>query len=244
MTTGIRQNKKQGRVLKQADRQKSMADGLQEMPYEKFERFGAENLTEAELLAIILRTGTKDISALELGRQILSKTGGLSGLYHISPEDLMTLKGIGRIKAVKVTCIAELSRRMARECAREGLKFNTPASVAAYYMEELRHEKREKVLLVLLDSKGLLLKEVLLSTGTVNSSLVSMREIFIEVLKAEAVGFLLLHNHPSGDPSPSGNDREVTELMKKSARLMDVELLDHIIIGDNRYYSFSESRLL
>lgn len=244
MTTGIRQNRKKTKFSKKTDRQKMIADGLEEMPYEKFERFGAGNLTEAELLAIILRTGTKDISALELGRQILSKTEGLSGLYHTSPEELMQLKGIGRVKAVKITCIAELSRRMAMECARDGLQFHTPASVAAYYMEELRHEKREKVLLVLLDSKGLLLKEVLLSTGTVNSSLVSMREIFIEVLKAEAVGFLLLHNHPSGDPSPSGNDREVTELMKKSARLMDVELLDHIIIGDNRYYSFSESRLL
>lgn len=244
MTISIRQNRIQKKESKQEDRQKFMTDGSQEMPYEKFERFGAGSLTEAELLAIILRTGTKDISALELGRQILLKTEGLLGLYHTSPEELMKLKGIGRIKAVKITCIAELSRRMARECARKGLQFNTPASVAAYYMEELRHEKREKVLLVLLDSKGLLLKEVLLSTGTVNSSLVSMREIFIEVLKAEAVGFLLLHNHPSGDPSPSGNDREITELMKKSARLMDVELLDHIIIGDNRYYSFSESRLL
>lgn len=215
-----------------------------EMPYEKFERFGAESLTEAELLAIILRTGTKDISALELGRRILDASGGLSGLNHILTGDLTKIKGIGNVKAVKIRCIAELSRRMAKERARSGLLFDNPMSVAAYYMEELRHEKREKVLLALLDSKGQLLKEVILSTGTVNSSLVSTREVFIEVLKAEAVGFVVLHNHPSGNPAPSGYDTEITELLGQGAKLLNVNMLDHIIIGDNRYYSFLESGLL
>lgn len=213
---------------------------MQEMPYEKFLRFGEQSLTEAELLAIILRTGTKDISAVDLGRQILEMAGSLNGLYHIRLSDLMELRGIGEVKAVKIKCIAELSRRMAKECAKETLIFNNPPSVAAYYMEELRHEKREKVLLVLLDSKGLVLNEVVLSTGTVNASLISNREIFIEVLRAEAVAMVLLHNHPSGNPMPSEQDEAITSLIKKGAKLLDVALIDHIIIGDNRYFSFRE----
>ena len=215
-----------------------------EMPYEKFIRFGERSLTDAELLAVILRTGTKDNSALDLGRQILERTGSLIGLYNTGLDSLMELKGIGQVKAVKIKCLTELSRRMAKECAKDGLTFNSPSSVAAYYMEELRHEKREKVMLILLDSKGLVLKEVTLSTGTVNASLISSREIFIEVLKAEAVGIVLLHNHPSGDPSPSINDRHITSQIKKCAELLDVALIDHIIIGDNRYYSFKEKELL
>lgn len=216
----------------------------QEMPYEKFLRFGAQSLTEAELLAIILRTGTKDVSALDLGRQILKMTSGLNGLYHTGLSKLMELRGIGEVKAVKIKCIAELSRRMSQACAKEGLSFQNPSSVAAYYMEELRHEKREKVLLVLLDSKGLLLKELLISTGTVNASLISTREIFIEVLKAEAVSMVLLHNHPSGNPTPSLQDEDITGLIAQGARLLNVAFIDHIIIGDNRYFSFKEHKLL
>lgn len=215
-----------------------------EMPYEKFIRFGAGSLTEAELLAIILRTGTKDNSAVALGQQILEKSGSLIGLYNTGLNSLMELKGIGQVKAVKIKCIAELSRRMAKECAKEGLTFNSPLTVATYYMEELRHEKREKVMLILLDSKGLVLKEVILSTGTVNASLISTREIFIEVLQAEAVGIVLLHNHPSGDPMPSSNDKYITSQIMKGAELLDVVFVDHIIIGDNRYYSFKEKNLL
>lgn len=215
-----------------------------EMPYEKFVRFGEWSLTEAELLAVILRTGTKDNSAVALGRHILEKAGSLIGLYNIGLDALMEIKGIGQVKAVKIKCIAELSRRMAKECAKDGLKFNSPTTVAAYYMEELRHEKREKVMLILLDSKGQVLKEITLSTGTVNASLISTREIFIEVLKAEAVGIVLLHNHPSGDPMPSDNDRDITLKIKKGAELLNVAFVDHIIIGDNRYYSFKEKELV
>lgn len=215
-----------------------------DMPYEKFIHLGEQSLTEAELLAVILRTGTKDNSAVDLGRQILQTAGSLNGLYNTSLDTLMKLKGIGQVKAVKIKCLAELSRRMSKERARDGLSFNSPSSVAAYYMEELRHEKREKVLLVLLDSKGLVLKELTISMGTVNASLVSTREIFIEVLKAEAVGIVLLHNHPSGNPMPSDKDEEITSMIKKCAKLLDIKFVDHIIIGDNRYFSFLEQNLL
>lgn len=215
-----------------------------ELPYERFMRFGAQNLTDAELLAIILRTGTRQVSALELGKRILEQAGDLNGLRSMSRERLMAIKGIGEVKAVKLKSLAELSGRMAREYAKNRLSFQAPSSVAAYYMERLRHEKRETVFLVLLDSKGRLLREVTVSTGTVNASLVSPREVFLEALKAEAVGMVLLHNHPSGDPSPSEEDKSITRRIRQGAELLDLTLLDHLIIGDCRYFSFLEAGLL
>ena len=215
-----------------------------ELPYERFMRFGAQNLTDAELLAIILRTGTRQVSALELGKRILEQAGDLNGLRSMSRERLMAIKGIGEVKAVKLKSLAELSGRMAQEYAKNRLSFQAPSSVAAYYMERLRHEKRETVFLVLLDSKGRLLREVTVSTGTVNASLVSPREVFLEALKAEAVGMVLLHNHPSGDPSPSEEDKSITRRIRQGAELLDLTLLDHLIIGDCRYFSFLEAGLL
>ena len=215
-----------------------------ELPYERFMRFGAQNLTDAELLAIILRTGTRQVSALELGKRILEQAGDLNGLRSMSRESLMAIKGIGEVKAVKLKSLAELSGRMAQEYAKNRLSFRSPSSVAAYYMERLRHEKRETVFLVLLDSKGRLLREVTVSTGTVNASLVSPREVFLEALKAEAVGMVLLHNHPSGDPSPSEEDKSITRRIRQGAELLDLTLLDHLIIGDCRYFSFLEAGLL
>ena len=145
-----------------------------DMPYEKFLRLGSSALTEAELLAIIIRTGTKDLKPVEIGHKILSlpsvKSYGLSGLYHVTLKELMGIKGIGQVKAVKLKCLAELSMRMAMTTAKKELRFLNPSSVANYYMEKLRHEKKERVMLLLLDSKEQLLGEELLSIGTVSSS--------------------------------------------------------------------------
>lgn len=215
-----------------------------ELPYERFLRFGAQSLTDAELLAVILRTGTRQVSALELGKRILNQAGDLNGLRSMSMESLMAIRGIGEVKAVKLKSLAELSGRMAQEYARGSLSFRAPSSVAAYYMERLRHEKRETVFLVLLDSKGRMIREITVSKGTVNASLVSPREVFIEAIKAEAVGMVLLHNHPSGDPSPSEEDKSITRRIRQGAELLDLALLDHLIIGDCRYFSFLEAGLL
>lgn len=220
----------------------------QDLPYEKFLRFGAENLTEAELLAIVLRTGTKDNSALQLAEQVLGLAKypreGLLGLYDVTLEELMSIKGIGMVKAVKLKCLTELSMRISRESAREGLCFTNARTVANYFMESLRHRKTECVILVCLDSKGQLLQEKKLSDGSVNMSLISPREIFLEALQWKAVNILLVHNHPSGDPTPSKTDRELTENVKFIGEKMDIPLLDHIIIGDNRYSSFRELSFL
>ncbi len=217
-------------------------------PYDKFLSLGAASLTEAELLAIILRTGTKDCSTVELGQQILALAGGghrgLNSLHHVSLEELMGIKGIGQVKAVKIRCLTEFAMRMARESAGERLRFDSPGSVAEYYKETLRHSEQETVLLLLLDNKLQLLEEQILSLGTVKASLLSPREVFIKALRAQAVYLMILHNHPSGDVTPSGKDKEVTHLIKEMGKMIDIPLLDHIIIGDNKYISFKESGLL
>lgn len=220
----------------------------QEMPYEKFLKLGPSSLTEAELLAIIIRTGTTEHTPVELGRKILElpsvRENGLNGLHHVTIKELMGIKGIGQVKAVKLKCLAELSMRMAMTEAKKELQFRKPASVAEYYMERLRHEKKEQVLLLLLDHKACLLKEELLSVGTANASLLSPREVFITALKAEAGNIILLHNHPSGDPTPSRQDLQVTDDIKRIGGMIDIPLIDHIIIGDNKYISFNEAGLL
>lgn len=232
-------------------KEKESADqfcGGEMKPYEKFRTAGPESLTDAELLAIILRTGTKNCSALQLAQQVLrqSECGrkGLLGLYHMSVEQFSGIRGIGPVKAVKLKCITELSRRIASTKAWEEIVFQKSGSVAAYYMEKLRHRGRECVILMLLDSKGHLIREVQLSSGTVRMSLISPRDVFMEALKAEAVQMILIHNHPSGDPSPSREDLRITENLRTLGEQMELPLIDHIIIGDHRYCSFKEKGLL
>lgn len=214
------------------------------MPYERFLKFGAEALTDAELLAIILRTGTKEKSALKLAEEILhlqgSLQGKLVGLYRLSIAQLKSIPGIGEVKAVKVKAIGELARRMAKQSVQEGVRFDRPDKLAELYMESMRHETTERVMLVMLDSKGHMLGEHMVSKGTVNASLISPREIFILALKYEASSIVLIHNHPSGDPTPSKADVQVTGQVKECGKLMNIPLTDHIIIGDHTYSSFKE----
>lgn len=215
------------------------------LPYEKFLSFGPEALTEAELLAIIIRTGTKASSSLDLAKQILElpkKQKGLLGLHELSLQDLMSVKGIGEVKAVKLKCITELSKRLSKANAKKGLQFTNPSSIAAYYMEMMRHLPYEQVILLLLDGKNHLIKEIILSKGTVNASLLSPRDVFQNALEYGAVYLLLIHNHPSGDATPSRQDLELTKRIKELSILMEIPLLDHIIIGDNTYSSLKEQK--
>lgn len=219
-----------------------------ELPYEKFINRGAGSLTDAELLAVILRTGMKNKTAVDLGNAVLNQIAGekygLLGLHYLSLEQLEQIPGIGEVKAVKLKCVAELAVRMAQQNAKEGLCFQKASSVAEYYMESMRHKRTECVLLLLLDMKGRLIKELLLSAGTVNASLLSTREVFLEALRYEAVNLILLHNHPSGECRPSRQDISITEQMKEAGELLDIPVLDHIIIGDHKYFSFKESGYL
>ena len=218
--------------------------GNENMPYEKFIRFGPDALTEGELLAIILRTGTHTRSALEIAEEILSLSDsprtGLLGLYDVPLERLMQIKGVGEVNAVKIKCIAELAMRINITNAKSGLIISKPETIANYFMEKLRHQRKECVILACLDGKGQILKEILLSSGSVNMSLISPREVFLEALRNDAVNVILIHNHPSGDTSPSEADIQSTKRVFDMGQLLDVLLLDHIIIGDNCYFSFRE----
>lgn len=218
------------------------------MPYERFLKFGAESLTDAELLAIILRTGTKEKSALDLAGDILhlqeNMDGKLIGLHQLSINELQSIPGIGEVKAVKVKAIVELALRMAKQSIREKPRFDRPDKLAEYYMERMRHYTTECVMLIMLDNKGHLLGEKLISKGTVSASLLSPREIFILALKFDASSIILMHNHPSGDPTPSRQDRQITGQIYECSKLMNIPLIDHIIIGDHTYSSFQELGLL
>ena len=213
-----------------------------ERPYEKCWNLGAEALSDAELLSVILRTGTREESALELSKRILDQPGGkgLTGLYHLSQHHLTSLRGIGKVKAVQLKCIAELSRRIAKTSSVPDVAFTGPDAIAEYFMEIMRHEEQEKVVLVLLNSGGRLLGWEVISLGTCSQALISPKEIYQIALSYHAVSIVLLHNHPGGDPSPSREDRYLTQRVAKSGELIGIRLLDHIIIGDRRYYSFSE----
>jgi len=215
-----------------------------QLPYEKFLSHGPDQLTESELLAIILRTGTKDANALQVAEQVMelakAPREGLLGLYDVSLEQLQSIRGIGEVKAVKLKCLAELSMRINQASARQGLTFQKSGTVAAYFMEQLRHKQTECVILVCLDTKGQMLKEITMSFGSVRTSLISAREIFLEALNHKAVNILLVHNHPSGDPTPSKSDIHITQVIREMGEKLDIPLLDHIIIGDNKYTSFKE----
>lgn len=215
----------------------------EERPYEKCRKNGPGVLSDAELLAVILRTGTKGRSSVELAREILNCSrvkSNLFGLYHLTACELCGIKGVGQVKAVQIQCIAELSRRMAKAKAGEGRRLTSAKAIADYYMEDFRHLEQEQVFLLMFDNKGMLIRDAMISKGTVSQSCVSPREVFLTALANHAVYVILMHNHPSGEVTPSREDRELTARMWSAGNLLGIALMDHIIIGDRRYYSFRE----
>lgn len=219
----------------------------EERPYEKCMKLGPTALTDAELLAVLLRTGTKGSPSVDMAEEVLRLSKdrkGLLGLHQLSLSQLRSVKGIGTVKAIQIKCIGELSKRIAGRTAEKGLSFNDPQTIADYYMEQLRHEEQEQVRCMMLDTKNHLLGEEMVFKGTVNSSLVSPREIFLTAMSYHAVGILLIHNHPSGDPNPSQADLAITERLRQAGEILGIPLLDHLIIGDCRYLSFREEGIL
>lgn len=219
----------------------------EERPYEKCLRNGPESLSDPELLAVIIRTGSRQESSLSLSKRVLEMDGGdgLLGLLHRSLPELMEIPGIGPVKAVQLLCIGELSRRIWRQAASgEELSFHSPQAIANYYMEEMRHREQEELRAMFFNTKQVLIKELLISRGTVNASLATPREIFIEALRYRAVSLILVHNHPSGDPSPSREDVAFTKRVRLAGEMMGIALLDHIIIGDNAFLSLKERGIL
>lgn len=218
-----------------------------ERPYEKCERSGAGALSNAELLAVLLKTGTRDKTSLSLAMEILAahpSYKGLMGLHHLSRQDLMKIQGIGPVKAVQVLCAVELSKRLARECKCSAPYFCRPEQLAAYFMEEMRNLETEHLYMAALDTSGRLLHDQVVFKGTIRYSVVNPREILRLALQHDASQYVVLHNHPSGDPEPSQEDVDMTRRLSEASELIGIPLTDHIIIGDNRYTSLKERGLI
>lgn len=214
---------------------------VSERPYEKCMEKGSAFLSNAELLAVILKSGTTKRNSVEIAREVLKlcgEEGKLQNLKFLTATQLMQIEGIGKVKAIQIQCISELCSRMAAVWDQEErLLFNTPARIASYYMESMNGLQQEEMHLIFLDTKNRRIKELLLTKGTVNASLISTRDVFLEALRYCAVHMVMIHNHPSGDPTPSTEDIAVTKKVREAGELMDIELLDHVIIGKGRYCS-------
>ena len=215
-----------------------------ERPYEKCLAYGPSSLSDAELLAVILKTGAKNKTSIELARELIGlneEYEGLAGIHHLSYDQLMTVRGIGNAKAVQILCLCEIASRISSSMAKERMEFDSPGSIADYLMEEMRYLEKEEVRMLMFDGKHGLIRETVISMGTVNAALSSPREVYLEALKCQAVYIILIHNHPSGDPTPSHQDVLMTKQMMKAGMLIGIELSDHIIIGNQKFYSFREN---
>lgn len=215
---------------------------ISERPYEKLELYGAESLTNSELLAIIIKTGTKEETAVQLAQRILNLSEkknreDLSFLQDITISELTNIKGIGKVKTIQLLAVIELAKRLNKPIDSEQIKIKTTADVARLMVNELKDEKRERVKLILLNSKNIILKIKDISYGSESSATVIPKDILYEALKIQAPKIILVHNHPSGDTTPSKSDYIVTDRVEEAAEIMGVKLLDHIIIGKNRYES-------
>ena len=220
---------------------------ISERPYEKVLEKGPVSLSDAELLSVILRSGTKNIPVRDMAEEILNAGNppGLAGLLHGTVEDYKEIRGVGEVKAIQLACIGELSARIWKAAASEKtIVFDAPSKVAAFYMEEMRHLEQEEIRVMFLNTKQNLIRDLLVSKGTVNASVVTPREILIEGLRCLAVSMILVHNHPSGDPSPSESDILLTRRVQEAGNVIGISLLDHIIIGDKRFLSFRQQQII
>ena len=216
-----------------------------ERPYEKFLSLGASGLSDADLLAIIIKTGTKDKSAVDIAQEILSgRHGNLLNLYEMSYDELIQVSGIGQIKAIQLKAVAELSMRISKAKRARSIRMNTPVTIADYYMEQMRHLQQEVVICAYFDVKSRFLGDKFISKGSLSSSVVDISSVMRTALEKNASKIVLLHNHPSGDCTPSKDDIAVTDRLAEGSRIFSIELCDHIIIGDNEYYSFYENKII
>ncbi len=216
----------------------------EERPREKLQMLGAGALSNAELLAILLRLGSKNESAVQVATRVLARGGGLRNLPDQSLEDLQKNKGIGPDKAVTIKAALELGSRLATTPREDSGSITSPKQAADLFMEELRYKKKEYFKILLLNIKNRIISREEISVGSLNASIVHPREIFSIPLKKSAASVILFHNHPSGDPSPSQEDLEVTRRLVDAGNILGITVRDHIIIGDGCFFSFREKGLL
>lgn len=215
-----------------------------ERPREKLIKYGAERLTDAELLALIIRVGNDRRTAVELSQDLINKFGGLKALNYLSINELKELKGIGDTKAAQIKAVVELGKRLASLEREERDLIRTPGDVVQLLMPELRYLTQEVFKVVLLDIKNQVIAIPLISKGGLSSSIVHPREVFKEAIKRSAAAMILAHNHPSGIPEPSREDISITKRLLAAGEIMGIDVLDHVIIGDGIYYSMREEGMI
>nr|WP_040305599.1 DNA repair protein RadC [Caloramator australicus] len=213
-----------------------------ERPRERLIKFGPESLSNAELLAILLRTGTKDFSAINLAQNIISKNG-LDFLSNCTIEELSSIKGVGLAKAAQIKAAIELGKRLRGLRNSNKIKITSPKDVFNLIGEDMRYLKREFLRVIFLNTKNIVIDIKDISIGSLNSSIVHPREVFSEAIRRSSSSIIICHNHPSGDPEPSMEDINITKRLFEVGKLVGIELLDHIIIGDGCYISLKEKNL-
>jgi DNA repair protein RadC len=212
-------------------------------PRERLAALGPQALSNAELIAILLRVGVKGENAVAVGQRLLTRLGGLRGLHRVPLSELRSQHGIGEAKAAQIKAAIELGRRLTLESPEERPTVNSPADAAALVAYEMSALEQEHLRVILLDRRNRVIETVEIYKGSVNSSQVRVGEIFKEAIRKNASALIVVHNHPSGDPTPSPDDVAVTRAIVQAGKLMDVDVLDHMVIGQGRWVSLKERGL-
>jgi len=213
---------------------------LEDRPRERLIRQGAESLSNQELLAILLRTGTKEESVLVLANRVLTVFERLHHLKHATIEEMVAIKGIGEVKAIQLLAAIELGRRLAQKQNDEKFTIRSPQDAAAYLMPDMTSLNQEHFVVLFLNIKNQIIHRQTIFIGSLNASIVHPREIFREAVKRSAASIICAHNHPSGVPTPSAEDIDVTKRIEEAGYIMGIELIDHVIIGDHQFISLKE----
>lgn len=213
---------------------------IEDRPRERLLRQGAESLSNQELLAILLRTGTKEESVLVLANRVLNVFERLHHLKHATIEEMMAIKGIGEVKAIQLMAAVELGRRLAQKHNDEKFTIRSPQDAATYLMPDMTSLNQEHFVVLFLNIKNQIIHKQTIFIGSLNASIVHPREIFREAVKRSAASIICAHNHPSGVPTPSMEDIEVTKRIVEAGYIIGIELIDHVIIGDHQYISLKE----
>ncbi|RKL65908.1 hypothetical protein CR203_17700 [Salipaludibacillus neizhouensis] len=211
-----------------------------ERPRERLVRDGPQALSNQDLIALLLGSGTKSESVIQLSARVIQHFDGLKLLKEASIKELMDIRGIGEAKAVQLKAALELGRRIHQYPAEDRYVIRSPEDVSNYMMEEMRHLQQEHFICLYLNTKNQVIHKQTIFIGSLNASIVHPREVFKEAFRYSAASIICLHNHPSGDPSPSKEDIDVTKRLIESGRMIGIEVLDHIIIGDHRFISLKE----
>lgn len=215
-----------------------------ERPRERLLRYGAEALSDAQLLAIILRTGGGGRGVLQLAMELLDEFKGLRDMECAPLKELSLVKGLGTAKIAQLKAAFELGKRLMSESSGSGPLFSSSRSVFSYFAPKFKNLKKEVFFSILLDAKNRLIRESKVSEGTLTNSIIHPREAFKEAIRESAASVIFIHNHPSGDPEPSRDDIAVTERLKAAGDIVGINVLDHVIIGDGKYTSLKEKGLL